>query len=177
MVTKPLQVPSLTKRRITTSNMGVDRMFDELYAAVRYLLDKPERTGVIEDMIVNDGRGLVEAGFIYGRDSTGLVKAALASQTAPVPPQWLATSPASPGGVFPAREVGFAQARPESPSALGVSAAGALAWLSESAAGCVTATLPATVRFMVGRFASTHLNADGTVDLNLFIFPQSSEVL
>jgi len=165
--------PSLTLRRFSTGSIQLDRSLDEIYRALTFLVKLEKQVGVTQT-IFNNGTGAVERGKLYGRDAAGCIAPALASTVAPI---WLAESSAGAGQKFEVRIIGPSRVIIDLPSAPGISAAGALAWLSDSAPGMASATAPATTRFLVGRFAETFTGEDQRVGIDLFIFPQGGTTL
>lgn len=163
--------PTLTKRKFKTTP-ALDITLDEIFRALAWLMDQ-KATAAGLDQVLNDSQILVQAGFLYGRNASGLVALASAAD-GHSGPMWLAEGTAGGGQHFIGRTIGPSRVYVADRTA--TFTRGALAWLAGN--GTVTPTLPASGRrFMCGRFNEASVDSGGRIGIDLFLFPQSGGAL
>jgi len=164
-------------KRARSFGRELDILLDRFGMAIAELQLAASR-GVAEETVLNDSGSTTRRYLLYGRDlAVGDGKIALASAgAAPVEPFFVALASVGIGDELPISRGGRNRLLLEDPGDM--IARGGWVWLSQTRPGRVTPTIPPTGRrWRVGHFASSIVNADGSADCWLTIFPQSGGVL
>lgn len=170
MVTR---IPKRSKSFGRELNIVLDNM-DKAIAELQLAATKVSSA----EMAFNDSGSSVRRFMLYGRSaSVENGKLALATAGAsPVEPSFVALASVGDGDEFPISRGGRNCLLLEDPTV--AITRGGWVWLSQTKPGKVTSAMPATGRrYRMGHFAKGTINADGSADCWLTIFPQAGGAL
>jgi hypothetical protein len=162
-------------RRYGQGLQECERDIDRIIEAMNDLIGERSQQAAGE-VAFNSSRELVLPRLIYGEAGGVLAPAIAGAAAAAIAPLFQALAAAGPGATFPIRILGRSRVYLANPAETVTQ--GAFAWLSDSVAGKARGTPPATARrWWIGQFASSLVDAQGGVDIHLFLFPQAGGTL